>query len=182
MNAIAAGMMIGLGCIIYLMCPDKTLGAFLFACGLAAVRIYRLPLYTGQVQNMVGLGRKTIPTMLWILIGNLLGIGIMVFLSDLLFNTDTVVTITEAKAAQTFWEALGRGFMCGALMSLATFHRTPLWLMIVCVAAFILAGFNHCIADAFYLLKNVTLTWNWVGTLIGNTIGGIFLSYRISNT
>ena len=62
------------------------------------------------------------------------------------------------------------------LMSLATYQKTPLWVTVMAVATFILAGFNHCIADFYYMLTGGIFSWNLLATIAGNIIGGIFLS------
>jgi formate/nitrite transporter FocA (FNT family) len=42
--------------------------------------------------------------------------------------------------------------------------------------AFILAGFNHCIADFFYLLAGKQFSISWIFTVIGNIIGGLIFT------
>ena len=59
--------------------------------------------------------------------------------------------------------------------TIATHPKSPLFVSVMGVMAFILAGFNHCIADAFYLLAGGTLTWTWFATLLGNACGGALL-------
>ena len=44
-----AGMAIALGCCLYLLAPNPTIGAVLFSCGLLCVRIYKLNLFTGKI-------------------------------------------------------------------------------------------------------------------------------------
>ena len=48
-KAIMAGMAIALGCCLYLLAPNPTIGAVLFSCGLLCVRIYKLNLFTGKI-------------------------------------------------------------------------------------------------------------------------------------
>ena len=47
--AVLAGMMIGFGGIIYLMCPDRIVGAFMFSFGLLTIVCQGFALYTGRV-------------------------------------------------------------------------------------------------------------------------------------
>lgn len=61
-------------------------------------------------------------------------------------------------------------------MTLATYKETPLYITVLGVFAFIAAGFNHCIADAFYFLASKQFSLNWLAILLGNIIGGILLS------
>ena len=70
------------------------------------------------------------------------------------------------------------------LMSLATYQKTPLWVTVLAVATFIVAGFNHCIADFYYMLVGGQFSINLLFTILGNIIGGLYLSPQLlrSNT
>lgn len=57
-------------------------------------------------------------------------------------------------------------------MTCATHEKTPLWASSLCVIAFILAGFNHSIADAFYV-TTYNGWFKWIFVIIGNIIGGL---------
>ena len=48
-KAILSGFMIAFGCIIYLMCPNKMVGALLFSFGLLTIICRELYLYTGKI-------------------------------------------------------------------------------------------------------------------------------------
>ena len=177
-KSIFAGIAIGLGCWLFLTIENPIYAALLFSCGLLAVRLYKLNLFTGKTQY---LWDKTISIKNYflILLGNLIGISLIVFLSNLI-GTEKVSAIAETKAAQPLFIALSKGIGCGMLMSLATYPTSPLWLSSICVLAFILAGFNHCIADFFYLLAGKQFSINWFFTIIGNVIGGlIFTKFNI---
>lgn len=175
-KSIAAGLLIGLGAWIYLMCPDKTIGALLFSCGLLGVRIYNLNLYTGKIQYAIKKNEYEWYDYFIFLGGNLIGIMLMALLTFTTLPNGAAV-LGETKAQMPFLISLVRGIGCGALMSLATNKKTPLWITSLCVTTFILAGFNHCIADAYYILiSDNLLGLSWLGTLIGNTVGGIIFS------
>ena len=88
---------------------------------------------------------------------------------------ESAATIALAKAAQNPFIALAKGIGCGMLMSLATYKETPLWITVLAVATFILAGFNHCIADAYYALAGWNIGTGFVATIMGNIIGGAIL-------
>lgn len=179
-KSIAAGLFIGLGAWIYLMCPDRTIGALLFSCGLLGIRIYNLNLYTGKIQYAIKKNEYKWYDYFIFLVGNLIGIILMTLFTKFTLPVDAM-TLGEAKAHMPFLISLIRGVGCGALMSLATNKRTPFWITSLCIATFILAGFNHCIADAYYILVSGNLLGiSWVGTLLGNTIGGIIFSEILS--
>ena len=176
-KAFIAGIAIALGGWAYLSAPNPIIGAFIFACGLLTVRLYGLHLFTGKVQFMV---TKEEPWYYYplILLFNFIGV---IAIAALSWGTihEAAATIALAKAAQLPIIALVKGFGCGALMSLATYQETPLWVTILAVATFILAGFNHCIADFYYMLAGGQLSWNLLLTILGNIIGGITLSAKL---
>ena len=66
-------------------------------------------------------------------------------------------------------------------MSLATYNGTPLWISSLCVAAFLISGFNHCIANGFYLLDGLNLS-KWIITVIGNLLGGALVNGNLCDT
>lgn len=173
-KAVIAGMAIALAGCIYLCSPNPIIGAFLFTCGLLCVRIYNLNLFTGKMQYMITKEYKWYDYFIF-LIGNLIGV-LLVSGITLTLVRDAVAPIAAAKASQPFITALVKGFGCGALMSLATYKNSPLWMCFPCVMGFILAGFNHCIADAYYFCCAGTISWSVVATIIGNIIGGIMFS------
>jgi formate/nitrite transporter FocA (FNT family) len=74
-----------------------------------------------------------------------------------------------AKWLMPWWYYILSGFVCGFIMTIATRPNTPLWVSSLCVAAFILGKFNHCIADWFYA-PNLLL---WICVVLGNFIGGL---------
>lgn len=173
-KSIIAGMAIALAGCIYLCSPNPIIGAFLFTCGLLCVRIYNLNLFTGKMQYMITKEYKWYDYFIF-LIGNLVGV-LLVGGMTLTLVRDAVAPIAAAKASQPFITALVKGFGCGALMSLATYKNSPLWMCFPCVMGFILAGFNHCIADAYYLFTGLTISWSFLATILGNIIGGVAFS------
>lgn len=173
-ESIFAGIAIGLGCWIFLMVENPIVAALLFSCGLLAVRLYQLNLFTGKTQYLWQ-HQFSIKNYLITLFGNLIGITLMVLCSNLI-GTEKVQIIAENKANQSIMTALSKGIGCGMLMSLATYPTSPLWLSSCCVLAFILAGFNHCIADFFYLLAGRQFTINWLFTVVGNIVGGLLFT------
>ena len=173
-KSIFAGIAIGLGCWLFLIIENPICAALLFSCGLLAVRLYKLNLFTGKTQYLWGKS-LLIKDYFLILLGNLIGISAMVLISNLI-GTEKVSIIAQMKASQSLLTACSKGIGCGMLMSLATYPDSPLWLSSVCVLSFILAGFNHCIADFFYLLAGKQFSISWAFTVIGNIIGGLLFT------
>ena len=173
-KAIFAGLAIGLGGWAYLMAPHPIIGAIIFACGLLTVRLYDLHLFTGKVQYMM---TKENPWYYYplVLLCNFFGIMIIAGIT-ILIAKDAAIPIATAKISQTWYIAYTKGIGCGMLMSLATYQKTPLWITVLAVATFILAGFNHCIADFYYMLVGRMFSWNLLFTILGNIVGGLLLS------
>lgn len=169
-----AGMAIALGCCLYLLAPNPTIGAILFSCGLLCVRIYNLNLFTGKIQFI---GTKEYAPLFYIrvLLCNFVGAAIVALITFTLTH-EVAAALMVGKVSQPFLTALIKGVGCGMLMSLATCKDSPLWLCLLCVPAFILAGFNHCIADAYYILAGWNISWGFPATIMGNIIGGMLLS------
>lgn len=165
---------------------NPVLGMFLFCVGLIAVVKYRAKLYTGTAGFLTS-WKELLPLLL-ILLGNI--IGCLVVASVSLFSPlalpDAATKVITARL-ETGW--IGTGFLaigCGLLMSLAVdFARRNRdfsdWLpLLFAVPAFILCGFPHCVADAFYccvyLLNATDISWGpllayYVSIVLGNFVG-----------
>ena len=128
-------------------------GAVLFSLGLLAVVGYKLKLYTGTAgfieENQVG-------ELFLILLGNIIGCLCLALLAR-------VSPMDIQGAAQKILELRLRtgalrcgllGIGCGFLMTTAvTFARQEKYLpLLFGVPLFIVCGFTHCVADAFYYL------------------------------
>ncbi len=128
-------------------------GAVLFSLGLLAVVGYKLKLYTGTAgfieKNQVG-------ELFLILLGNIIGCLCLALLAR-------VSPMDIRGAAQNILELRLRtgalrcgllGIGCGFLMTTAvTFARQEKYLpLLFGVPLFIVCGFTHCVADAFYYL------------------------------
>ena len=173
-KSILAGIVISLGCCMYLLAPNPIIGAILFSCGLLCVRIYKLNLFTGKIQFMISERYKW-----WyyplVLLFNIVGALFMAIITSNL-TYDATAPIAIAKTTQSLIIAFSKGVCCGMLMSLATYEKSPLWMCLLCVPGFILAGFNHCIADAYYALAGLKIGFPFIATICGNIFGGILLS------
>ena len=128
-------------------------GAVLFSFGLLTVVGYKLRLYTGTAgfikKNEVG-------TLFLILLGNIIGCLIASLLAR-------VTPMAIQEAAQKILELRLRtgalrcgllGIGCGFIMTTAVqFARQKQYLpLLFGVPLFIVCGFTHCVADAFYYL------------------------------
>lgn len=180
-NAFIAGILIGLGCLVSNLITQPIIGYCCFAMGLMYIRVAKLPLTTGLTQHL----GETIDFKTWckVLGCNMLGAFAASFFSMLFLVAthnyelmDKMVALSITKLMDTnFLQLLLSGAFCGILMTIATYKRTPLYVSILCVMTFLLAGFNHCVADSFYLFMQIGNWYAWlmfIAIVIGNLIGG----------
>lgn len=177
-SAILAGLCISIGGTINLMVGGGIIGAILFTFGLITVVHYAYALYTGTAGFVSDM--NDIWCLILILIGNVIGCYITAELvayamPDII---DKASGIVYQREQVNIWQAMIRGMFCGFLMTTAVyFGRKQLWLpLLFAVPVFILAGFYHSIADAFYIctaksLSNTIILYNWLMTVLGNFIG-----------
>ena len=156
-------------------------GAVLFSFGLLTVVGYKLKLYTGTAGFIM---KNEIGNLFLILLGNIAGCFLMAMLSR-------VSPMDIQAAAQNILEARLRtgalrcgllGIGCGFIMTTAVqFARQKQYLpLLFGVPLFIMCGFTHCVADAFYYLCVPLAFWKahalqilavYACIVIGNLIG-----------
>ena len=194
MLSIVAGMMIAIGGTIYLTLSGLE-GALLFSMGLLTILCLKLELFTGKA-GLLATREITLGKLLEIWIGNFLGSWIFAFLLimtpkgvDLAMRASEIVAI---RIANSFFVNFIYGIMCGMLMFMAvkTWQFTngnPFYAMMP-VGIFILCGFNHCIADMFYLHLGclhfsdyLVLIPTTAGNLVGTNIIPWCLEYSQNN-
>lgn len=147
-----AGAMIGVGCVVYLACENKMLGAFLFSAGLFFVLTFGGVLFTG----VCGLKTpwKRLAAVFLLNGAGILVAGMLVWPGALPAAAATVVQ-KKIAAAPLSW--LTNGILCGAMMYLGVtgFKKAQgvisVASVLYAVPVFILAFFEHSIADMGYL-------------------------------
>lgn len=176
-SSMRAGMFIALGCLLYLHIADKTLAAFLFSLGLLSVGLTGSLLYTGQVHKLVEhTPRRTVRELPVIWAGNIAGVWLTFAVAALLSPQvqQAALALAEKKLAAAPQTVFLQAVLCGILMTMATRVSSPKYVTIGCVAAFILAGFNHCIADSFYFAACLPESIPYLVLITaGNTLGGL---------
>ncbi len=191
-KAIVAGLLIGIGCTVYLNIGNAIVGAFLFGLGLFTIINFELNLFTGKIGY---LSKENWLDILITFIGNALGINVMAFLvkqtrlaEKIIENTTPIV---ETKLTDSYLSLFILAIYCGMLMftAVATFKKQPNILgtiaVFLCVAVFILAGFEHCIANMYYFAMVSNPGEYLVPLLVmvaGNAAGGIGLYKLTSDT
>lgn len=186
-SSIFAGIAIGTAGFGFLASGVQTeaygslVGAVLFSFGLLTVVGYGLKLYTGTA----GFIRKNeVGTLFLILLGNIIGCLCVALLSR-------VSPLAIQGAAQNILELRLRtgalrcgllGIGCGFIMTTAVhFARKKQYMpLLFGVPLFIVCGFTHCVADAFYYLCVPLAFWKanflsiitvYVCIVLGNLIG-----------
>ena len=148
-----AGAMIGVGCMVYLACENKLLGAFLFSAGLFFVLTYGGVLFTG----VCGLKTpwKRLAAVFGLNFAGIFAVSLLVWPGTLPASAAAVV-VKKLGMNPLSW--LCNGMLCGAMMYLGVtgFKQardgvTGLASVLYAVPVFILAYFEHSIADMGYL-------------------------------
>lgn len=151
-SAILAGICIGIAGFGYLALGG-TMGAILFSFGLLAVVNYQLKLFTGTA----GFFKKGEGLQLAVILaGNIAGCLLVSFLVDVspMHLDETAMKLLDGRLATGWWKCGLLAIGCGFIMTtVVTFARKGQWIpLLFGVPMFIVCGFPHCIADAFYYL------------------------------
>jgi len=186
-EGILAGIMIEIGCCVYLACETKWVGAILFSVALLTICYRGYSLYTGKIGMIVANHSKDdISALLLGLLGNVIAMtifGIMIHYAIPNLG-DTANALSNAKLQQEAWQTLIRGIMCGILMYIAVIvfkeNKTPIGILF-CIPVFILAGFEHSIADMGYFATGMVISAEALGyiwlVILGNTIGALIFPF-----
>ena len=157
--AILAGICISIGCVVNLRVGGVA-GAVLFAFGLTTVVYYGLKLYTGTAGFIRLKGD-------WVMLG-------LVLLGNIIGCLLTAWLIAYAQPC--FLLAIGCGFIMTTAVEFA--RKGKMLPLLLGVPVFILCGFAHSIADAFYFLVSpaeqmlqTEVLVVYVSEVLGNFVG-----------
>lgn len=199
-SGILAGFIIGLGglCFIltktYLIASGQVVGALIFPIGLFLICVMGLDLYTGKIGFVFKDKTITISRLLLMLTGNLVGSVLMGTISYLIFKDNTAVmnvikTLVEAKSDIGGINVLVfsiKSILCGMMVFLAVhlYKKASSDFMkfisvLIPIFIFVLCGFEHCIADAFYFSFNLSFNINtlilMIFSIVFNSVGSLIL-------
>ena len=173
-RSILAGICIGLGGAIFIKLGG-VIGACMFAFGLLTVVHFRLPLYTGTA-GFIELNKlKEYEKMFIILFGNILGCILLSYMNIKGIDGSAII---QSRLDTSYLQCLLNAIGCGLIMTLIVKggrDKNPL-LILFGIPLFILLGFYHSIADAFYMmvtpedLRNIFFGRYWT-IVLGNFIG-----------
>ena len=179
-SSFLAGVCIGIAGFGYLA-EKSIVGAVLFAFGLLTVVHYGLKLYTGTAGFI---NKGEVGQLLYILVGNIVGclaVALIARCSPMPLQ-DTAQGVLEGRLATGPLRGGVLAIGCGFIMTTAvTFGRQGKNLpLLFGVPLFIMCGFPHCVADAFYYLCVPLDFWTahlwdillfYLAIVLGNFIG-----------
>ena len=141
-GGVGAGILIAIGGCVYFACENAYVGAMLFSVALLCICWQGFDLFTGKIGYITENRNARF--------ASALGATVRYALPAL---AEKAASICDAKLAQTYLQTFIRAAFCGVLMYLAVDvfrkKKTPLGI-VFCIPVFILSGFEHSVADAFY--------------------------------
>lgn len=191
-SGLCAGTLIALGGGVFLGCRGagddpiwQIAGAVFFSVALLCICYRSYALYTGRVGFLIEKhDREAVSVLLLGLVGNLVAAllwGLAVRYAIPTAGT-TAEVLAAAKLTQSFPQTLIRATLCGLLMYVAVViyrDNRSIAAILFCVPTFILAGFEHSIADFFYFAAAGEFSGRmWLFTmaaLLGNSLGAWLL-------
>jgi len=185
-GGICAAIMISIGGSVFLACGDnKYYGAIFFSVALLSICYLGYYLYTGKIGYVVAdHSAKNCATLGVGLCANLavtfpVGMLIRKALPNL---GERAQEICQIKLDQSFGSTLVRAIFCGVLMYIAVeifrSKKSPIGVLFG-IPVFILAGFEHSIADMFYFgasgIADGKIALFELAAVLGNSIGSVIL-------
>lgn len=220
--SIMAGAFISLGAMFFCLvvgdpslpfAVQRVLGGCLFSLGLLLVVVCGAELFTGNTMIVMTAASKKIRWSAvwknWVIVffGNLVGALVMVgmvYLSNVQGMNggivgQTMVSVAYGKMTGDWVTLFAKGIMCNFLVCLAVWIAygsrsvaDKMLGILLPICAFVACGFEHCVANMFFMPMGVLLSslgvvaggvdpasmnlmgmlWNWSATVPGNIVGG----------
>ena len=190
-GGIAGGLAIAIGGAIFLLVDNKLAGAALFSVGLFTICVMGLNLFTGKacalIDNHTGAYALKLAA-IWL--GNLVGAVAAALLLSLTRLSDKLTagaqTVSATKLSQPLYSTFILGIFCNILIWLAvTGYRDikdavgKYLALLMGVTVFVAAGFEHCVANMFYLAMAGEYTLKALLFLVvctlGNVVGAVLI-------
>lgn len=179
-ESILAGIFISVGGAAFLT-VGGIVGAVLFTFGLASIVCYKLGLFTGMSGFVVN--GKQLLVLSYVLICNIVGClvasyAISISLPDL---GNAAIDIVNKRIDMGTLNVFILAIFCGFIMTtVVTFARNKQWIpLLIGIPLFIMCGFVHSIADAFYyglaMFSGYIMDWGnavmYLMAVLGNFVG-----------
>ena len=181
-KSVIAGMFIALGCMVNLKVGGY-LGAFLFSFGLLSVVLYAVPLYTGRAgfcSTAEDLKHLPLVLLIVLVVSVLADLGVLVLVD----MVEAAQKIVQVRMTSPLYAGFFASVLCGFIMTtIVQFARKQpeggeprnLLILILGIPLFILSGYWHSIADAFYYgvagRFDISMLWLYPMTVVGNYLG-----------
>ena len=188
---IAGGLSIAIGGTVFLLVENKTVGAFLFSVGLFTICSMGLNLFTGKACGLIkDHSGKYIARLAIIWLGNLIGAVAASLLLSFTRLSEKLIPAAQSVCSSKLDQSLG------STLILAVFCNILIWLavtgfneirdpvgkylsLILGVTVFVACGFEHCVANMFYLAMAQLYTGQALLFLLictaGNIVGAILI-------
>ena len=192
-SSVLAGLCIGFGGIVYLSVNNAVVGAFLFSLGLLSVLTFGFDLYTGKVGYVLWRGLAYVADLNIMWAGNIVGTltaALIVRYSRIAEDLrPRVETMVSAKLGDSGLSVFLLSVACGVCVYIAVraYRETEgtqrVIMVILPVMAFVLAGFEHSVADSFYFWLYVCYGRGSARLIaylylagIGNAVGAVIIA------
>ena len=182
-KSVFGGMLISLGGIAFLLSDLKIVGSILFSIGLLTIIYFQQLLFTGALCKDIG--SLSVVQYIVIYLGNCLGTIIVASIMKFtrLYNVlyEKVSPIVSIKSNDSFISLFILGILCEVCIYIAVVAKSrceslsPLFI-IFGVTIFVFCGFEHCIADCFYIFLADTGYSIMIPVTLGNIFCGLGLS------
>ena len=190
-KGIYAGIAIGIGGVAYLAIANKIVGSFIFSIGILTVCMYSFNLYTGKVGYILVNKVSYVIELLLSLIGNFIGtflVGNLMRLTRFSSYIQVAKNIVTTKLNDNVLSIFILSIFCGIIMYIAVNNYKKESsdigkhiLIVMGVMAFILCGFEHCVANMFYFsiagVWSVKVVLYLLVMVAGNSVGSVFIAW-----
>lgn len=190
-KGIYAGILIGMGGIAYLAIDNKIVGSFIFSFGLLTVCMYSFNLYTGKIGYLLKNKLSYIIELLLSLIGNFIGTfiaGNVMRLTRFSGYVEKAQNLVNIKLDDSLLSIFILAIFCGIIMYIAVNNYKKqkdiigkYMTIFMGVMAFILCGFEHCVANMFYFsiagVYSFKMFYYLLVMILGNSIGSFIIAY-----
>lgn len=189
LDAVLAGICIGIGGTVFLSCDNKVVGAIFFCLGLFAICTFGFNLYTGKVGYIFEQPPAYLGFVALVWLGNLVGTGLVGYairITRVAGIAEKAMALSQAKLDDNLLSIFILSIFCNILMFIAVDgyknnpHEVAKYIGIFMgVTVFILCGFEHCVANMFYF--SVANVWSGKAFLymlvmtLGNACGGVMI-------
>ena len=184
---ILAGVCISIGGTVFLSLDSKIAGALFFTVGLFVIVTQGYNLFTGKVCYVFEKDGRYALDLIWIWLGNLIGcflFGSLILCTRASSLTEKAAELVSVKLNDGLWSIFLLSVCCNILIFFAVdgFNRNPHELgkylsLFFGVTVFILCGFEHCVANMFYITAAKAWSLKALGYVVvmslGNAVGGV---------